>query len=139
MPGAVQVPVAVEGLTEPLGNILLSCTQGTPGAVVNGNLIVFLSVNITNKIGSDNITDAIVTVDTGSGPVVAPVVGALVAPNRVVFTGLTFTVPASGNVSVVISNLRGNASQLGLTPQQVITATISYSVPVSEQGLAAVG
>jgi hypothetical protein len=35
--------------------------------------------------------------------------------------------------------LRGNSSQLGLMPQQVITATISYSVPVSEQGLAAVG
>ncbi len=138
MPGAVQVPVAVEGLTEPLGNILLSCTQGTPGAVVNGNLTVFLSVNITNKIGSDNITDAIVTVDTGSGPVVAPVVGALVAPNRVVFTGLTFTVPASGNVSVVISNLRGNASQLGLTAQKAITASLSYSVPFSEQGIVAV-
>src|SRR5579862_3223285 len=139
VPSAVQVPVAAEGLTEPLGDIVLSCSHGTPGATVTGNLTVFLSVNITNKIAANNATDAIVTLDTGAGPVVAPVVGELTAPNRVVFTGLTFTVPASGNVNVGISNLRGNASQPGLTPQQVITATVSYSVPVSEQGIAAVG
>jgi uncharacterized protein (TIGR03437 family) len=137
-PGAVQVPVAAEGLAEELGEIELSCTHGTPGAVVNGNLTVFLSVNITNKVGSNNLTDAIVMVDTGSGPVVAPVVGELTAPNRVVFTGLTFTVPASGNVDVRVVNLRGNASQLGLTTQQSITASLSYSVPISGQGLAAV-
>lgn len=137
-PGAVQVSVSSEGLTEGLGDILLSCTHGTPGAVVNGNLTVFLSVNITNKVGSNNITDAVVMVDTGSGPVVAPVVGELTAPNRVVFTGLTFAVPASGNVDLRVINLRGNASQLGLTPQQAITASLSYSVPISGQGLAAV-
>ena len=100
VPSAVQVAVAAEGLTEPLGDIVLSCTHGTPGAVVTGNLTIFLSVNITNKIAANNVTDAIVTVDTGAGPVVTPVVGELTAPNRVVFTGLTFTVPASGNVCV---------------------------------------
>jgi uncharacterized protein (TIGR03437 family) len=139
IPGGVQVPVASEGLTEALGDILLSCTHGTPGAVVTGNLTVFLSVNITNKIASNNITDAMVTVDTGSGPVVAPVVGELTAPNRVVFTGLTFTVPASGNVSVKISNLRGNANQLGLSPKQAITASLSMTIAIAEQGLAAIG
>ena len=139
VPGGVQVVVASEGLTEPLGDILLSCTQGTPGAIVTGNLTVFLSVNITNKIASNNITDAIVTLDTGAGPVVASVVGELTAPNRVVFTGLTFTVPASGNLSIGISNLRGNASQLGLTPQQVITASLSTSFAVAEQSISAIG
>ena len=63
----------------------------------------------------------------------------LTAPNRVVFNGLTFTVPASGNVDVRIANLRGNASQLGLTPQQTITASISYSVAISAQTLVSVG
>jgi uncharacterized protein (TIGR03437 family) len=139
IPAGVQLPVAAEGLAEGLGDILLSCTQGTPGAVVSGNLTVFLSVNITNKVAANNITDAIVTVDTGSGPVVASVVGEVTAPNRVVFNGLTFTVPASGNVDVRIANLRGNASQLGLTPQQPITASISMSVPISAQTLVAVG
>ena len=126
-PTAVPPIVRSEGITERVGDIVLDCSGGAPGAVVQGNLTVFLNVNVTNKLLNDNSTDALLTVDTGSGPVPANVSGAPFGSTAVVFNGLAFTVPASGHVTLRITNLRGNASQLGQTPQQSIFAFVAFN------------
>jgi len=126
-PSAVPPIVRSEGITERTGDILLDCTSGAPGATVKGNLTVFLNVSVTNKLLANSTTDVLLTVDTGAGPVPASVSAQPFAPNAVVFNGLMFTVPASGKVGLRITNLRGNASQLGPAPQLPIFAILSFN------------
>ena len=119
--------VHAEGVTEKMGDVILNCTGGAPSTVVMVNLTVFLTVNVTNKLAPNHLTDVQLTVDTGSGPVPAGVSGQYFAPNSVAFNGLTFTVPSSGNVTLRISNLRGDASQLGAASQQSILALLTVN------------
>src|SRR5438270_11250722 len=60
--------VRAEGLAEKMGDIVLSCSGGTPGLVITGNLSVSLSVPITNRLTPGTAGDIVVPVDTGSGP-----------------------------------------------------------------------
>src|ERR1035438_7440417 len=67
---AVPSQVRAEGLTERMGDIVLQCSGSNPGAVLSGNLSIFLPVSITNRVDSNssNLThDAILSVDFGSG------------------------------------------------------------------------
>src|SRR5438034_7150011 len=59
--------VRLEGLAEKMGDIVLGCTGGTPGAVITGNLGISLSVPITNRLTPGTPSDIVVTVNTGSG------------------------------------------------------------------------
>jgi len=69
-PLASPLQVRSEGIAERVGDIELSCSGGIPGNVVTSNLTFFLSVNVTNKLAADGtVTDVLLTVDTGSGPV----------------------------------------------------------------------
>jgi len=123
-----------EGIAERVGDIVLSCSGGIPGNVVNSNLTFFLSVNVTNKLATNGtFTDVLLTVDTGSGPTPVNVPAQAFGTDAVVFNGVTFTVPASGNVTLRLTNLRGDASQLGTTPEQAITANVAVS---GSEGLA---
>lgn len=134
IPSAVPAVVHSEGLSERVGDIVLSCSGGTPGVTISGNLTVFLTVNVTNKLAANNTVDAQLSVDTGSGPAPSNVTPQLAAPNAVAFNGLRFTLPTSGSVTLRITNLRGDASQLrpadrATTPQLPITAFVSFSSP----------
>jgi len=122
---AVSKLVLSEGLAEPVGDIVLACSGGTAGAHVIDNLAVFLNVNITNRVSANNLADAQLTVDTGTGPVPAGIFAPPVGLNGLAFNGISFTIPASRQVSFRISNVRADASQLGPTPQQRITALLS--------------
>src|SRR5579863_6650656 len=146
---AVPAIVRAEGVAEKMGDILLNCTGGVPGAAVATNLTVFLTVNVTNKLLANNFTDVELTVDTGSGPSPATVSVRPYAPSAVSFDGLSFVLPPSGKASLTISNLRGDASQ-SPTPQQPILAFLSssqttqlsvtsnqFAVAIVEQGLLA--
>jgi uncharacterized protein (TIGR03437 family) len=128
---AVPRQVRAEGIAERVGDVLLNCSGGTPGATVTANLTLFLSVNVTNKL-ANNVTDVQLTVDTGAGPVAANVSGQPYGPNAVVFNGVSFTVPATGKVVLRIANLRGDANQLSAPPQP-ITAFLSFNL---QSGLA---
>src|SRR6185295_730153 len=66
---AVTPLVRAEGLAERLGDVVLECSGGAPGAVIKENLTVFLSVNNTNQLLTNGVLDAQLTVDTGAGPV----------------------------------------------------------------------
>src|ERR1700751_4676654 len=60
--------VHVEGIAERIGDIVLNCSGGMPAAQITGNLSIFLSVNVTNRVSGSNVTDVVFTVDSGSGP-----------------------------------------------------------------------
>src|SRR6266496_2896306 len=65
---ATPLAVRIEGLAEKMGDIVLGCSGGTPGAVITGNLSISLSVPITNRLTAGTPSDIVVTADTGSGP-----------------------------------------------------------------------
>ncbi|MGH9722780.1 MAG: hypothetical protein ACRD8O_21435, partial [Bryobacteraceae bacterium] len=119
--------VHAEGLAERMGDIVFSCSGGAPGSVVTGNLTFFLSVNVTNRVSSTNVLDTRLTVNTGSGPVAANVPGTLTSTNAVAYNGLSFTVPASGQVGLRLTNLRGAANVQGIGVDQPIRAAIALN------------
>ena len=126
-PSAVTPSLHAEGLAERLGDIVLSCVDGAAGPL-SGNLNVFLNVNITNKLTPQGNADAVLTVDSGAGPVSAGVPPTLLSTNQIAFNGLNFTVPASGKVSLRITNLRGAVNQLPSTSfGQAVHAQISFN------------
>src|SRR5713226_515161 len=126
-PTAVPALVHAEGLAERLGDILISCTGGTPGGVVGGNLTIFLNVRVTNKL-INNFTDVQMTVDTGSGPVAANVSAQPFGEGAVVFNGLSFTLSGSGQANLRISNLRGDVRDVYFPSQPIgITAYLAFN------------
>jgi uncharacterized protein (TIGR03437 family) len=125
LPSAVPTLVRTEGLAERMGDIVLNCSGGTPGAVINVNLTIFLSVNVTNRLADNNVVDTLLTVDTGSGPVPSNVPGQLAAPNAVAYNGLSFTIPASARLSLRLTNLRGAANLVGVSGSAPILAFLA--------------
>ena len=106
MASGVPVQVRAEGLTERMGDIVVQCSGSSPGAVLSGNLTIFLPVSITNRVDSNNLTqDAVLFVDYGSGFVPSGIAG-LVTGGSIAFNGISFTVPPSGNLNIKISNIR---------------------------------
>jgi uncharacterized protein (TIGR03437 family) len=132
-PSAAPAIVHSEGLSERVGDIVLSCSGGTPGVTISGNLTVFLTSEVTNKLGANNTVDAQLSVDTGSGPSPSNAAAQLVAPGAVAFNGLSFTLPASGSVTLRVTNLRAVANlqpAARVTTTQIpITAFVAFSSP----------
>src|SRR5579872_2982330 len=126
-PTSVATLVRSEGIAERIGDIVLDCSGGVPGATLTSNLTVYLNVNVTNKLAGGSFTDVLLTIDTGSGPVPASSGAQPFAPDAVVFNGVSFTVPASGKVTLRVTNLRADANQAGSGPQQPIVASLSFS------------
>lgn len=118
--------VRSEGLAERMGEITLTCGGGAPGQVINDSLYVFLSVPITNHLSSSGAVDAILTADTGSGPISTGAVASLIG-SGIGFEGIQVTLPASGAVSFTISNVRGAVAQRGLANSSPIMATLATS------------
>lgn len=115
------VEIRWEGLTEPVGDILLNCAGGVPLAQITTNLTVIAPVNVTNRLTGADTVDVRVEVDTGGGfvPVSAPAM--YVPPATVALNGLSFRLSASGSAVLRITNLRLAVNQLpaSLTGQPV--------------------
>lgn len=103
---AVPALVRLEGLTERVGDTVLNCSGGQPGAQVQLNLTVFLSANITNKISPTGTQDVNLTIDSGAGPIYAGMDPIPAGPNSVAYNGLKFNLSNSGAVTLRLSNLR---------------------------------
>jgi uncharacterized protein (TIGR03437 family) len=128
---AVPNQVRAEGITERMGDILLQCSGSNPGTVLAGNLMVYLPVSITNRVNTSNQTTDALSVDYGNGFVPTGIAGLVTGP-LLAFNGISLTVPPSGKLTIKISGIRGNASQVagGLVPQP-IQAQLSFSAPAS--------
>src|SRR5450759_4716419 len=119
------VQVRAEGLTERLGDIVLQCSGSIPGTLFSGNFIIFYPVSVTNRVDASNLThDVVFSIDLGSGFVPTAIAGQ-VSGNSISFNGISYTAPASGNVTLKISNVRAAMNQLGLT--SVVPAPVSYT------------
>lgn len=134
-------PVRGEGITERVGDIVLLCSGGTPAAHITGNFSVILNVPITNRLApnSSNVTGVVFTVDNGSGPQPIATPGTLGAPNILTFSGVSFTLSASGSATLRLANIRANASQLMLAPNATIQAFLSLDVLAVQSNQLTVG
>ncbi|HTS48677.1 MAG TPA: IPT/TIG domain-containing protein [Bryobacteraceae bacterium] len=135
---AAQPPlVRKEGLAERTGDIALTCAGGTPGAKITGNLTLFLSVNITNRLGAGNtVTGIVFTADNGSGPQAINTPGILTAPSTLVYNNASFTLSSNGSVNLRIANLRADANQTSAfsSPQIGVLLSFSSMPPVAFSG-----
>jgi uncharacterized protein (TIGR03437 family) len=128
---AVPTQVRAEGITERVGDIILQCSGSNPGAVLAGNLSVYLPVSVTNRVDSSNQTqDAVLSVDYGSGFVPSGVPGQ-VTGSMITFNGISFKVPPSGNLNIRISNIRADVYQGGTLSPQPVFAQLAFSTPSS--------
>src|SRR5262245_48084505 len=124
---AVPSQVRSEGITERMGDIVLECTGSNPGSALTGNFSVYLPVAITNRIDSTSrTTDAGFFVDYGNGFVPLGIPGQI-SGQIIAFNGISVTIPASGNVKLKVSNIRGNVNQIGATVPQQLAAQIIFS------------
>src|SRR4051794_24617053 len=55
--------VRSESLSERLGDIVLKCSGAQAGSTFSGNLTLFLSVNVTNRLLADGTIDMVLTVN----------------------------------------------------------------------------
>lgn len=126
---AVPTIVSSEGLTERLGDIVFTCSGGTPGQLVTGNLTLLLSTTVSNRINEDFKTDIALTVDNGM-PAAPPAFATTFSPFGVAFNGLGFTLSTFGQVTLRISNLRGVAAPQGAGDPRPITVSIAFNGPL---------
>src|SRR5688500_18246565 len=126
---AVPPVVRVEGIAERMGDIVAECTGGTPNGELSGNLTVFLTVNITNRLSQSGALDVILTSDTGAGPAIANVPATVQSPGAIAFNGLRVPLSPTGTVRLRISNLRGAAAMQmgGLAQERSIYATLAFN------------
>ncbi len=123
---AAPVTVRSEGITEQLGDILFACRNGDSNGAVTTSLGVSLPVNITNRVTAGNVLDAVLTVDTGNGPVSAGATPILGSSNVVTFMGIHFALSPAGTASLRISGIRAAIAQLGQGVTSPVVATISW-------------
>jgi uncharacterized protein (TIGR03437 family) len=124
---AVPPIVHTEGITERIGDIVLNCSGGTPAARITGNLSIFLSVNITNRVAGNTVTDVVFTVDNGSGPQPVSVPGTITGPSSLVYNGVNFTLSPTGTATLRIANIRAAADQLTPLANNSIQAFIGFN------------
>src|SRR5579864_6837136 len=119
--------VHTEGITERIGDIVLNCSGGNPGASITGNLSIFLSVNMTNRVAGNTITDVVFTIDNGSGPQPVNVPGTITGPGSLVYNGASFTLSPTGTATLRIANIRAAANQLTPLANNSIQAFIGFN------------
>ena len=119
--------VHTEGLAERVGDIVLNCSGGMPSAQVTGNLSIFLSVNITNRVAGNNVTDVAFTMDNGAGPQPVNVPGTLTGPSSLVFNGVSFALSPAGTAILRIANIRADANQLSPLANNSVQAFLGFN------------
>jgi uncharacterized protein (TIGR03437 family) len=122
---SVPLQVRAEGITERLGSLVLQCTA-TPASTLSGNLTVYVPVSVTDRVDANsNSLDSVLSVNYGTGFVPTSYHG-LVSGSSIAYSGLSFTVPASGSISLQLSGWRAAVSQLS-PAQHSLSANVSFS------------
>jgi uncharacterized protein (TIGR03437 family) len=119
-----------EGITERTGDLVFTCSGGTPSATVTVNLSIFLNVTITNRLAassSDVLLGIILTADNGSGPQPIAVQPTLLGQASLSFNNATFTLSPSGSVTLQLEGLRGAANELNFAANSVLQVLIGLN------------
>ena len=116
-----------EGITERTGDFVLNCAGGAPGAMVTGNLSIFLNVNVTNRVVGNTVTGVVFTVDNGSGPQPVTSPGMITAPGTLMYNDLSFALSPTGTATLRIENIRADANQLQFQPNSSVEAFIAFN------------
>lgn len=129
-PSASPLVVHGEGITERASDIIFTCSGGPPNSTLTVNLVFFLNVNITNRLASassSTLTGISLTADNGAGPQAITAHGMLTGPATLVFNGATFTLSASGSVTLQLTGLRGAANLLDFAPGSSMQVLIAVN------------
>ncbi len=129
-PSAVPPIVHGEGITELTGDIVFTCSGGAPNSSLTDDLYLFLNVNITNRLASatsQTLTGITFTADNGSSPQAIAATPTLLGPATLVFNGATFTLSASGTVTLQVSGLRDAANELDFDTTKSMQVTIGVN------------
>ena len=139
---AEPVTVRAEGISEKLGDIVLSFSGGTPQLPGENPMFltiqVYLNVNLTSRLRDDSLADVFLVPEQPrftalEAPTLRP--GTPLRPNSVIFYAVPiFTPGVLGALRLRIVALRGNANQLGVSGTLIesqITASVSVSSPGS--------
>lgn len=126
---ATSVAVRAEGLAEPVGELVLTCTGGTAGQPISLTLQIVANTRITSRILTPPDTvEALVLIDSPPYNPATVVAGRLITENSVVFSPVNTTQPGAGNRVFRFVNVRVNAAQ------QPLASAINLSVTASAGG-----
>jgi uncharacterized protein (TIGR03437 family) len=123
-----------EGITERAGDIVFTCSGGSPNAAMTVDLSIFLNVNITNRLASASsnaLLDIIFTADNGTGPQPIAATPILTGQASLEFNGATFTLSPTGSVTLRLANIRGAANQLNFAANSTLQALIGSGANAS--------
>ncbi len=96
-------------MTERVGDIQMSCSGGQPSAIVSGNLTLFANAPVTNRLTGTSLSGVTLVYDNGAGP--QPTVPAILASSSsIAFNNVSFTLSATGSVTLRLSDLRVNVT-----------------------------
>ena len=116
--------VASTGITEPIGNIVITCQGGASGNQAFAGFYITLNTNITNQLDTNGNPQNI-KIETSPGVTTgSPVLG---SASSLQIGNVTYTVPAVNTtpVSITISGIRANVASLqGAQSGTVVTASI---------------
>ncbi|HML18718.1 MAG TPA: IPT/TIG domain-containing protein [Bryobacteraceae bacterium] len=102
--------VRAEGITERIGDIILSCS-GAAGRSLTANFTVALNADVTNQISSGSLLNGIVlTIDSGSGPQPVLIQPILNGQNAIFYNGVNVPFSAQGTAVLRFSGIRANAT-----------------------------
>lgn len=121
----VAAPVNVTGLTEKVGDVVITCVGGTGGATLIGALYISLNTNITNSLDASGNPQNITFSSTGA--VVTPTAVVLSSATTIQYTNFSYVVPspASTAVTIRVSGIRAAVAPIqSATSPTVVTATI---------------
>ena len=147
VPSANPPVVRVEGITERVGDALITCSGGNPSAQISGNLTVFADAAVTNRLSGNILNGVSLTYDNGAGPR-ATVPASLFSSSAIAFNNVSFTLSATGGVTLRLSNLRLNVTgfarvqntplslYMGFNPSNVLfLSSAQFTVAYARSGL----
>jgi uncharacterized protein (TIGR03437 family) len=122
---AENVVVRAEGHAERTGDIDIRCSGGQPGQPLTGNLTLFLSVNLTNRLAGNLMPSLLLLADSGAGYQPVSALARRQSVNSAVWDNVQTTLSPEGKLNLKIRNIRAAASQAAL--QQQIVANLAFN------------